>query len=150
MRARVGICIFVTRKIAHAAAMIKAGRQRNLELGNLEAKPDWSFAGDFVRAMALITQHHEPDDYVLASGISHTVADFCELAFGQVGLDYRDFVNATFARPSDTAERAGNAAKAKKNLGWRAEVDFETLVSMMVDYYVALSRNEWEVADESD
>jgi GDPmannose 4,6-dehydratase len=131
---------FVTRKITHAVALIHAGRQRTLELGSLNAARDWSFAGDFVRAMWLMVQHQTADDYVLASGTSHTVGDYCRIAFERMGLDFRDFVreSETFARAADTTLRVGNAEKARKALGWQPEVDFEGLVRMMVDHDVDL------------
>lgn len=127
---------FVTRKITRAVAMIKAGRQDHLELGNLHARRDWSFAGDFVHAMSLIVSRPQPDDYVLASGVSHSVGEFCDIAFARAGLDYRRFVvtTPTLTRTADSWDRVGNPQKAESQLGWQRRVSFENLVSMMVDH----------------
>lgn len=137
---------FVTRKITRAVAMIKAGRQDQLELGSLYARRDWSFAGDFVRAMMLIVAHPQPDDYVLASGVSHSVGEFCEIAFARAGLDYRRFVTTTpdLARATDSWDRVGNPQKAESQLGWRRRISFDDLVSMMVDYDLSITRQEQE------
>lgn len=126
---------FVTRKISHAVARIKRGLQHELVLGNLEARRDWGFAGDYVKAMHLMLQQPEPDDYLVATGISHSVREYCEVAFGHVGLDWRDFVrtDARFQRPAEVDYLIGDATKARERLGWAPTVDFDGLVRMMVD-----------------
>jgi GDPmannose 4,6-dehydratase len=126
---------FVTRKITHAVARIKLGVQEQLPLGNLDAQRDWGFAGDYVRAMYLMLQQDTPDDYVIATGETHTVRRFCELAFGHVGLNYEDHVviDERFFRPAEVDLLVGDPTKAKKVLGWELEVDFPSLVSMMVE-----------------
>jgi GDPmannose 4,6-dehydratase len=130
---------YVTRKIARAAARIAAGLESEVTLGNLDARRDWGFAGDYVRAMYLMVQASEPDDYVIATGESHSVREFCELAFGRVGLDYERCVRVDerFLRPSDITETRGDAAKARLALGWEPTVSFGELVAMMVDAEVA-------------
>ena len=135
---------FVTRKITRAVALIRAGRQKRLDLGSLDAQRDWSFAGDFVRAMALIVAHPQPDDYVLASGTAHSVREFCEVAFARAGLDFREFVAAApdLARPSDPRNRVGDPRKAESRLKWKRLVTFEGLISMMVDHDLSVVRNE--------
>lgn len=137
---------FVTRKITRAVAMIKTGRQDRLELGSLHARRDWSYAGDFAHAMSLIVAHLQPDDYVLASGVSHSVREFCDIAFTRAGLDYRRFVvmNPALARPADSWVRVGNPEKAESVLGWRRRVSFEDMVSMMADYDLSLAKREQE------
>jgi GDPmannose 4,6-dehydratase len=126
---------FVTRKISHAAARIKLGRQPELVLGNLDASRDWGYAGDYVRAMHLMLQRPEAEDYVVATGQTHSVSDFCAVAFGHVGLDWRDHVKTDpkFERPAEVDYLVGDASKAREKLGWKPEVDFEALVRMMVD-----------------
>jgi len=126
---------FVTRKITRAAAMIKAGKQDRLALGNLDAKRDWGFAGDYVRAMWMMLQQDTPDDFVIATGETHTVREFCEAAFARVGLDYRNHVeiDPAFYRPAEVDILLGDPSKAKEILGWEPEVKFEALVNMMVD-----------------
>jgi GDPmannose 4,6-dehydratase len=126
---------FVTRKISHGVARIKLGLDRTLPLGNLEAQRDWGFAGDYVRAMWLMLQQEQPDDYVVASGETHSVREFCELAFGRVGLDYRDHVvlDERFVRPAEVDLLVGDASRARAILGWKPEVAFPALVAMMVD-----------------
>jgi GDPmannose 4,6-dehydratase len=126
---------FVTRKISLAAAAAGRGEKVALQLGALDARRDWSYAGDFVEAMTRVVAYPEPDDYVLASGVSHSVADFCEAAFRCVGLDYRRFVTTMpeLARVSDNSRRVGNASKARQQLGWHPAVDFNGLVKMMVN-----------------
>lgn len=126
---------FVTRKITHEAARIKLGLGSKLSLGNLDAQRDWGFAGDYVRAMWLMLQQSLPGDYVVCTGESHSVREFCEYAFGHLGLDYRDYVqeDATSYRPNEPALLVGSAAKARSELGWAPEVGFGALVSMMVD-----------------
>jgi GDPmannose 4,6-dehydratase len=126
---------FVTRKITHAAAKIKLGLATELHLGNLDAQRDWGFAGDFVRAMWLMLQQRDADDYVVATGVAHTVREFCEFAFARLGLDYRTYVREDSAafRAVEPALLVGNAAKAYYKLGWHPEIEFRELVHMMVD-----------------
>ncbi|MFZ2225209.1 MAG: GDP-mannose 4,6-dehydratase [Candidatus Deferrimicrobium sp.] len=126
---------FVTRKITQAAAKIKLGLAEELRLGNLDARRDWGFAGDYVRAMWLMLQQPHPDDYVLATGETHSVRELCDEAFSHVGLDYREHVvhEAESFRPPETAQLVGNPAKANRVLGWKREVSFRDLVRMMVD-----------------
>jgi GDPmannose 4,6-dehydratase len=126
---------FVTRKIARAVAMIKLGLSKELRLGNLEARRDWGYAGDYVRAMWLMLQQPQPDDYVLATGETHSVRDLCDEAFSHAGLDYREHVvqEAESFRPPETAQLVGNPAKAHRVLGWKREVSFRDLVRTMVD-----------------
>jgi len=126
---------FSTRKISLGAARIKLGKQRELVLGNLEARRDWGFAGDYVRAMHLMLQQPEPDDYVVGTGEAHSVAEFAELAFRQVGLDWRDYVRSDpqFIRPADVDHLVADARKARGKLGWRPQVNFPELVRMMVE-----------------
>ncbi len=126
---------FVTRKISHAAASIKSGRQKELRIGNLDARRDWGFAGDYVRAMWLMLQEDAPDDFVVATGESHTVGECIEVAFDHVGLDWREFVvqDERFIRPAEVDLLVGDASKARTRLGWEATVRFDELVRMMVD-----------------
>jgi len=134
---------FVTRKVTHGAARIKLGMDEKLPLGNLESQRDWGYAGDYVRAMWLMLQQDQPGDYVVASGETHSVRELCELAFGYLGLDYRDHVvvDPRFLRPAEVDQLVGDAAKARRVLGWEPAVSFEELVRMMVEADVAaLSR----------
>lgn len=126
---------FVTRKITQAVARIKLGLQSELLLGNLRAKRDWGFAGDFVRAMWLMMQHDTPDDFVVATGEMHTVAEFCEIAFSHAGLDWEKYVKVDPAlyRPAEVDALQGDSTKARQILGWTPEVSFDTLARMMVD-----------------
>ncbi|HLF94453.1 MAG TPA: GDP-mannose 4,6-dehydratase [Planctomycetota bacterium] len=126
---------FVTRKISHAVASIKKGLQKELRLGNLNAKRDWGYAGDYVRAMWLMLQQKGPDDYVVSTGEDHSVREFCEIAFDHVELDWRKHVvvDRAFFRPAEVNTLCGNPAKARRKLGWRPEVSFPELVRMMVD-----------------
>lgn len=126
---------FVTRKITHEAARIKLGHTQELRLGNLDTHRDWGFAGDYVRAMWLMLQHPVADDYVIATGVAHSVREFCELAFARLGLDYRDYVREDPAafRPSEPALLVGSPDKARRVLGWEPQVSFRELVHMMVD-----------------
>jgi GDPmannose 4,6-dehydratase len=130
---------FVTRKITAAVARIKVGQQQNLRLGNLEARRDWGHAKDYVRAMHLMLQQDTADDFVVASGESHTVREFCELAFGQVHLDYRDYVvqDEQFYRPAEVESLIGDATRARTVLGWAPDYDFEALVKDMVSNDIA-------------
>ncbi len=127
---------FVTRKVTNAAARIKLGLQNELVMGTLDTKRDWGYAGDYVRAMWLMLQQDEPDDYVIATGETHSVEELVELSFAQVGIDnWRDHVrqDPKFYRPAEVDLLIGDATKAREKLGWVPEVDFETLVKMMVD-----------------
>ena len=125
---------FVTRKITRAAARIKAGLERELVLGNLDARRDWGFAGDYVRAMWLMLQQDTPDDYVIATGTMHTVRNVCEVAFETLGLDWREHVRCDPAlqRPAEVEVLCGDPTKARDRLGWRPEVRFEELIRTMV------------------
>jgi GDPmannose 4,6-dehydratase len=126
---------FVTRKISHGVAKIKLGYANELRLGNLDSQRDWGFAGDYVRAMWLMLQQEQPDDYVVAMGETHSVREFCEIAFSHVDLNWQDFVvqDPAFMRPAEVDQLIGNPAKATAKLGWKPEVTFEALVQMMVD-----------------
>jgi GDPmannose 4,6-dehydratase len=126
---------FVTRKITHEAAKIKLGLAKELHLGNLDAQRDWGFAGDYVRAMWLMLQQEQADDYVVATGKAHSVRELCEFAFSRLGLDYRDYVreDASAYRPAEPALLVGSAVKANRKLGWKPEIEFKELVHMMVD-----------------
>jgi len=126
---------FVTRKITSGVAKIKLGLAKELRLGNLEAKRDWGFAGDYVGAMWSMLQRDKPDDYVIATGKTHSVQEFVEAAFNHVGLDWRKYVkiDQKFLRPAEVQLLKGDASKAKKELGWEPKVDFIGLVKMMVD-----------------
>lgn len=126
---------FVTRKISRGVADIVHGRANELRLGNLDARRDWGFAGDYVEGMWRMLQYHTPDDFVLATGESHSVRDFCELAFSRAGLNYRNHVvsDTKFTRPAEVDHLLGNPAKAQNELGWVNLVDFRGLVELMVD-----------------
>lgn len=137
---------FVTRKITDAVARIKHGVQRELRLGNLEARRDWGFAGDYVKAMWLMLQQPTPDDYVIATGEQHSVEEFVDLAFGHVGLDPKKYVeiDSSLLRPAEVNSLRGDASKALRELGWRPEVSFPELVRIMVE--ADLKRVEIELA----
>jgi GDPmannose 4,6-dehydratase len=126
---------FVTRKITYATARIKLGLQEKLRLGNLDARRDWGYAGDYVQAMWLMLQQPNPDNYVIATGQSHSVKDLLEIAFGHVGLRWQDFVeeDPAFLRPAEVQHLLGDATKAKDLLGWEPTVSFEELITMMVE-----------------
>lgn len=126
---------FVTRKVTDAAARIKLGLQSELRMGNLDAKRDWGFAGDYVKAMWLMLQSDEPDDYVISTGETHTVEELVDIAFQHVGLDWRDYVaiDPKFVRPAEVDLLLGDCTKAKEKLGWELEVGFRELVEMMVE-----------------
>ena len=126
---------FVTHKVTHGAAKIKLGLANKLRLGNLEAQRDWGYAGDYVKAMWLMLQQDEPDNYVIATGKTHSVRDLCDVAFGCLGLDYRDYVvsDSKFYRLAEVDQLVGDASKARKVLGWEPRVSFEELIRMMVD-----------------
>src|SRR5438552_12646796 len=126
---------FVTRKVTHAVAQIKLGLARDLRLGNLDAKRDWGFAGDYVEAMWRMLQQPEPDDYVVATGENHTVRELVEIAFAHVGLDWQKYVqlDPSLIRPAEVDTLIGDPAKARATLGWQPNVSFVELVRMMVD-----------------
>jgi GDPmannose 4,6-dehydratase len=126
---------FVTRKVTNGAAQIKLGLARELRLGNLEAKRDWGFAGDYVEAMWMMLQQSTPDDYVIATGETHSVRELCEISFARAGLDWRDHVvvDAAHVRPAEVDLLIGDAGKAHRRLGWTPKVSFKELVEMMVD-----------------
>jgi GDPmannose 4,6-dehydratase len=125
---------FVTRKITNAVARIKLGLQDELVLGNIDSKRDWGYAPDFVEAMWLMMQQEKPSTYVVATGETHTVREFCELAFAEVGLDYKDYVKTSesLIRPSEVNILLGDATKAKEELGWEPKVKFRELISKMI------------------
>jgi GDPmannose 4,6-dehydratase len=149
---------FVTRKITWHAAAIKLGRASEVRLGNLDAKRDWGFAADYVRAMWLMLQQDTPSDYVVATGLAHSVRECLEIAFDHAGLPVDDHVviDPALRRPAEVEHLVGDASKAKRVLGWEPEVDFERLIRMMVDADIALlsgsrpqsSRDRWRVAAE--
>lgn len=126
---------FVTRKVTNGVARIKLGLAKELRMGNLDAKRDWGFAGDYVEAMWLMLQQSEPDDFVVATGEAHSVGDLCRVAFAHVGLDSEEYIkiDPQFYRPAEVDLLIGNPEKAKKKLGWSQKVDFKGLVEMMVD-----------------
>jgi GDPmannose 4,6-dehydratase len=140
---------FVTRKITRAVGRIKHGLQEKLYMGNLDAKRDWGFAGDYVEQMWLMLQQDTPDDYVVATGETHTVKEFCERAFGRVDLDYKDYVeiDPRYYRPAEVDLLWGDPSKAKRQLGWEPKVDFEGLVDMMVDSDMELAAREKTLTD---
>ena len=135
---------FVTRKISRAAARIKLGKQKELLLGNLDADRDWGFAGDYVRAMHLMLQQAEADDYVIGTGESHKVREFAELAFRHVGLSWEDYVRSDkqLWRPAEVDHLRADATKARQKLGWSPAVSFEELVQMMVEADLKAEANE--------
>jgi len=130
---------FVTRKVSREAARIKLGMADKLPMGNLDSLRDWGFAGDYVEAMWLMLQQEEPEDYVVATGVRHSVRELLECAFGHLGLDYRDYVviDPRFLRPADVIDLVGDASKARRKLGWAPRVTFEQLIHMMVDHDMA-------------
>jgi GDPmannose 4,6-dehydratase len=131
---------FVTRKVTHGAARVKLGLAEELPMGNLEAERDWGFAGDYVRAMWLMLQQDEPEDFVVATGKTHSVRKLLDVAFGHLSLDPADYVRVDerFIRPADVDRLVGDATKAREKLGWMPEVAFEELVNMMVKHDLAL------------
>ena len=135
---------FVTRKVSDAVARIKLGAARKLRLGNLDAMRDWGFAGDYIQAIWLMLQQDEPDDFVIATGVKHSVRDLVETAFAHVGLDWREHVETDPAllRPAEVHTLCGDAAKARRVLGWTPTVSFPELVRMMVDADLARVRRE--------
>jgi GDPmannose 4,6-dehydratase len=130
----------VTRKVSDGVARIKLGLSDHLALGNLDACRDWGFAGDYVRAMWLMLQQPQADDYVIATGVTHSVRQLVEVAFGHVGLDWTKYVriDSAFLRPAEVDHLIGDASKAKRVLGWQPSVSFQQLVSMMVDADIAV------------
>jgi GDPmannose 4,6-dehydratase len=126
---------FVTRKVTDGVARIKLGRSKTLSIGNLDACRDWGFAGDYVRAMWLMLQQEKPEDYVIATGVAHSVKELIEIAFGHAGLDWQSHVrqDPALLRPAEVDHLLGDAGKAKQQLGWAPTVDFKQLVEMMVD-----------------
>ena len=126
---------FVTRKISDSVARIKLGLAKELRLGNLEARRDWGFAGDYVKAMWLMLQQEQPGDFVIGTGETHSVREFCEEAFCHVGLDYKEFVvqDERFYRPAEVDLLVSDPSKAKQTLGWERSVSFKQLVAMMID-----------------
>jgi GDPmannose 4,6-dehydratase len=134
---------FVTRKISHGVARIALGLDRELRLGNLDAQRDWGYAGDYVRAMWLMLQQDQPGDYVVATGQTHSVRRFCELAFACAGLDYRNYVvvDERFFRPAEVDLLVGDPSRAREKLGWKPEVSFEQLVEMMVEADLRMLRS---------
>ncbi len=140
---------FVTRKVSRAVGRIKEGLQESLYLGNLEAKRDWGYAGDFIEAMWLMLQQDNPDDFVIATGESHSVRDFLARAFEHAGLDWEKYVHIDerYVRPTEVDILCGSATKAQRELGWKPKVSFEDLVHMMVDHDLDLARQERILAD---
>ena len=136
---------FVTRKISNAVARIHLGKQDYIELGNLDPKRDWGYAGDYVEGMWLMLQQDKPDDYVLATGETHSIKEFLELAFKEIGInDWKPYVkqNKAFLRPAEVDILLGNPSKAEKVLGWKRKVDFPSLVKMMVEHDIDLETNK--------
>jgi GDPmannose 4,6-dehydratase len=142
---------FVTRKVTYGVARIKLGLDRKLKLGNLDAERDWGFTGDYVRAMWLMLQQDEARDYVVATGLTHSVRRLVELAFAHVGLNYQEHVeiDPALLRPAEIHHLLGDAAKARRELGWQPKVSFEELVAMMVDADMALIRKQSATLVES-
>lgn len=142
---------FVTRKVSYGVARIKAGLQKELRMGNLQARRDWGFAGDFVEAMWLMLQRDKPRDYVIGTGETHSVEELCEVAFSHVGFNWRDYVveDSRFFRPAEVHLLQSDPSRAMKELGWKPKVDFTTLVKMMVDADLKKIRQmiEWGVID---
>lgn len=136
---------FVTRKITRAVGRIKKGLQKELYLGNLDAKRDWGYAGDYVEAMWMMLQAEKPDDYVVATGETYSVREFCERAFALVNLHWKDFVkyDPRYLRPAEVDQLLGDAAKARKQLGWKPKVSFDQLIRMMVESDLELADREW-------
>jgi GDPmannose 4,6-dehydratase len=133
---------FVTRKVTDGVAKIKLGKAKDLRLGNLDAHRDWGFAGDYVRAMWMMLQQPEPDDYVIATGEAHSVQELVEISFGHVGLNWKDYVklDPAFLRPAEVDHLIGDPSKAATKFGWKPSVDFPGLVKMMVDADLARHR----------
>jgi len=138
---------FVTHKVTHGVAKIKLGLAKELRLGNLEARRDWGFAGDYVKAMWRMLQQPQPDDYVVASGETHSVAELCDVAFGHVDLNYRDYVvqDPKYFRPAEVDLLVGDASKAGRVLGWEPSMTFTELIQMMVEADLEAIKNGREV-----
>lgn len=145
---------FVTRKITRAATRIKLGLQKKLYLGNIEAKRDWGFAGDYVKAMWLMLQQDEPEDYVIATGETHSVREFVERVFTKLGLDYHEYLDTDprYYRPTEVNILMGDASKARKKLGWQPKVSFEQLIDLMIvsDLELAKRESKFRESDYSD
>jgi GDPmannose 4,6-dehydratase len=126
---------FVTRKITYGAARIKLGKSNELRLGNLDSRRDWGFAGDYVEAMWRMLQQDKPQDFVIGTGVTHSVRDFCEMAFRRIGLEYRDYVvqDPRFMRPADVDLLVADPGKARQDLGWQPSLNLDGLIAMMVD-----------------
>ena len=135
---------FVTRKITRAVARIKLGLQKELYLGNLQARRDWGYAKEYVEAMWRIVQHDTSDDFVIATNETHTVQEFCELAFQHVGLDWKAYVkhDERYERPAEVDVLLGDYSKAKRILGWEPKIHFKDLVTLMVDADLDMAKNE--------
>jgi GDPmannose 4,6-dehydratase len=142
---------FVTRKVTHQVARIKCGLANKLRMGNLDAKRDWGFAGDYVRAMWTMLQHPAPEDFVIATGKTHSVKDVVETAFAAVDLDWREYVeiDPRFLRPAEVDHLLGNAAKAREKLGWEPQVGFHELIRMMVKADLQLVQNTRILASQA-
>jgi GDPmannose 4,6-dehydratase len=138
---------FVTHKITHGVAKIKLGLAHEIRLGNLDSRRDWGYAGDYVRAMWMMLQRDEPDDYVIGTGHTHSVREFCEIAFGHVGLDYKDFVvqDQRFYRPAEVDLLVADPTKANQELGWTPSVNFEGLIHMMVENDLKALQHQIEI-----
>lgn len=142
---------FVTRKITRAATRIKLGLQEKLYLGNLDAQRDWGYAKDYVEAMWLMLQAPQPDDYVIATGEIHSVKEFVELTFSELGLDWREYVeiDPRYLRPAEVDTLLGDAAKSREKLGWTPKTGFKELIEIMIESDLELARNEEKLRDES-
>ena len=140
---------FVTRKITRAVGRIKLGMQKRLYLGNIDALRDWGFAGDYVDAMWRMLQQEQGDDYVVSTGKMISVREFCELSFGHLGMDYKDFIeiDPRYYRPAEVEQLLGDNTKAQKALGWKPTVDVKTLAIMMVESDLELARREKTLRD---
>ena len=141
---------FVTRKISRAVARISMGIQKKLTLGNLDASRDWGYAGDYVEGMWMMMQHDKPDDWVLATGQTHSVQDFVKLAFEEVNLDFADYLETSekYLRPNEVNYLLGDSSKAQKELGWKPKTSFEKLVKMMVESDLKLAKQEKVLLEE--
>ncbi len=140
---------FVTRKVSYGAARIKLGLDKRLLVGNLDAERDWGFAGDYVQAMWMMLQQDTPKDYVIATGINHSVRQLVQIAFEHLGLDYQEYVRVDprLLRPAEVQHLRGDYSKAERELGWRPTVDFTQLIKMMVDYDLARLRSNSDAID---
>ncbi|HSI07920.1 MAG TPA: GDP-mannose 4,6-dehydratase, partial [Rariglobus sp.] len=139
---------FVTRKITRAVGRIKAGIQKDIYLGNLDAKRDWGYAKEYVEMMWMMLQQDKPDDYVVGTNETHSVKEFCQVAFARAGLDWEQYVkyDARYERPAEVDLLIGDPAKAKRQLGWEPKVRFKELVEIMVDHDIELAKHEAQVA----